>query len=62
MRVRVSVNKRQWVLPLGFAVSMHHKSVYIFCIGIDFTSGFLAEQMRLVEEERKRGGYIRKGW
>ena len=37
-RIKISIDKRQWVLPLGFAFSKRMKSIYIFCIGIDFLS------------------------
>jgi hypothetical protein len=36
MKIKVSVSVRQWVLPLGFAISKHMKSIYILCFGIDF--------------------------
>jgi hypothetical protein len=36
MKVKLSISVRQWVLPIGFAISKHQKSIYVFCIGIDF--------------------------
>jgi len=54
MKIKVSVSVRQWVLPLGFAISKHMKSIYILCFGIDFFDAEETLRMKHLAEERKR--------